>query len=147
MTKYISNLNNMSIGGDILPDNWKNNGVRLANNVSIAASATNTYSISTLTSDNNYDYDYDYEVTGFVWITSGSTNGQQPTVAIKNGNDEFTQRVSCDYVRSGATVQGGGNFKILVHGRTPSIKVQNIRNYAFNIWVVVSFFRRVGSNT
>lgn len=143
MTKYISNLNNMSIGGDILPDNWKNNGVSLANNVSIAASATNTYSISTLIPDNNYDY----EVTGFIWITSGSTNGQQPTVAIKNGNDEFVQRVSCDYVRSGATVNGGGNFKILVHGRTPSIKVQNIRSFAFNIWVVASFFRRVGSNT
>lgn len=143
MTKYISNLNNMSIGGDILPDNWKNNGVSLVSNVSIAASTTNTYSISTLIPDINYDY----EVMGLIWITSGSTNGQQPTVAIKNGNDEFTQRVSCDYVRSGATVQGGGNFKILVHGRTPSIKVQNIRNFAFNIWVMASFSRRVGSNT
>lgn len=143
MTNYISNLNSMSIGGDILPDNWKNNGASLANNVSIAASATNSYSISALIPNNNYDY----EVMGFVWITSGSTNGQQPTVTIKNGNDEFAQRVSCDYVRSGATVQGGGNFKILVHGRTPSIKVQNIRNYAFNIWVVASFSRRVGSNT
>lgn len=143
MTKYISNLNSMPIGGDILPDNWKNNGVSLANNVSIAASATNTYSISASIPDAIYDY----EVMGFVWFTSSSTNGQQPTVAIKNGNGEFVQRVSCDYVRSGATVQGGGNFKILVHGRTPSIIVQNIRNYAFNIWVVASFFRRVGSNT
>lgn len=143
MTEYISNLNNMSIGGDILPDSWKNGGTTLANNVSIASSATNTYSISTLIPDNNYDY----EVMGFIWFTSGSTNGQQPTVAVKNGNDEFAQRVSCDYVRSGATVAGGGNFRILVHGRTPSIKVQNIRNYAFNISVIASFFRKVGSNT
>lgn len=144
MTDYISNINSIPIGGKQLNGKWEVANLILMSSVTIASNATQTFDLSEILTDANYDY----EVIGLVWIGSNSTNGQQSTLAVKNGDGEFQQRMGSDYVRSGANgILGGGNYRVVIHGSNRSISITNIRSYTCpDTHFTVAYFRRVGKN-
>ena len=144
MTNYISSINSIPIGGKQLNGKWEVANLKLMAGVTIASNATQTFDLSEILMDANYDY----EVIGLVLTGSNSTNGQQSTLAVKNGDGEFQQRMGSDYVRSGANaILGGGNYRVVIHGSNRNISITNIRNYTCpDTHFTVSYFRRVGKN-
>ena len=149
MTNYISNISVWgsikTIGGSTFKGAWTWYGTYVASAVSLSANGKNTYTLSSIPEDG-----YEYEVIGWVAFGSSSTNGQYGEVKVyspySDKDNRYENAFDSDYVRNKSTMKGGGTFRVCVSPDNRQITVQ-AGSYAINdLYVFISWYRRVGTN-
>lgn len=149
MTNYVSNISvggsSKTIGGSTFKGAWTWYGTYVVSDGSFSANVAHTYTLSSIPEDG-----YEYEVIGWVAFGSSTTNGQYGEVKVYSPydkkDDRYENAFDSDYVRNKSTMKGGGTFRVCVSPDNRQITVQ-AGSYAINnLYVFISWYRRVGTN-
>lgn len=140
MTDFIDKINGYSVGGDAVNGEWIRKGTYLAGNVNLSQNNTNTYTLA-LPDDN-----YDYEIIGWIAIDSAASTGARALAQIRNGADNFLQKVGTDYARRNYVVQGCGTFRMVIPANARQLKITAEGENITGMYIRWSWYRRLGWN-
>ena len=148
MTNYVSNIEtsdgNRAIGGKAFDGQFIQTGVTLANNLSMAASATKTISLADYIPNDGYDY----EMTYMIVANTGTTSGNTANIEIYSGNSTSGFKnvpIYCN-TRSSSTENNTRTSYLPISHSNRNIYVKNAGQAITGLYIYAKGYRRIGTN-